>query len=101
MTTRTRVMLTMLGLGLEQTTTFLAQTRPSPGEFRRLQMQTARLPPAEALGRYIALVRGETIPSAAKDRIDPIDRMRPLWMSMNSPDGGTAAMPCYTTHRAC
>jgi hypothetical protein len=78
MTTRTRVMLSMLGLGLEQTTTWLGQTRPSPGEFRRWIMQMAGLPSPDALARYIALVRGEPIPTAVKDRLDAIDRMPPV-----------------------
>lgn len=78
MATRTRVMLSMLGLGLEQTTTWLAQSRPSPDEFRRWIVQMAGLPSPDALARYIALVGGEPVPTAAKDRIDAIDRMPPV-----------------------
>lgn len=78
MAARIRVMLSMLGLGLEQTTTWLAQARPSPGEFRHWIVQVAGMPRPEVLERYLALVCDRPMPAAAKHHIDAIDRMPPV-----------------------
>lgn len=75
---QTRVMLSMLGLGLEQTMAWLARTRPSPEAFRRWIVEVAGLPRPDTLARYIASIEGLPTPEATQDRCEAVDLMQPV-----------------------
>lgn len=73
--THTRVMLSMLGLGLEQTMTWLVQNRPSPEELRDWIVEVAGMPHPDALARYTAWIEDRPAPATTKDHFAAIDAM--------------------------
>ncbi|WP_077228418.1 phytanoyl-CoA dioxygenase family protein [Sphingomonas hengshuiensis] len=77
LTTRQRIMLDMLGLGLEQTYRKLAE-RPSLEAFAAWTTETAGPPDPERLARYHAYIAGEPPPPATQAWLDAIDAAPPV-----------------------
>jgi ectoine hydroxylase-related dioxygenase (phytanoyl-CoA dioxygenase family) len=73
-----RVMLSALGLGLEQVLTFVGQSRPSLAQLQRWILETAGLPAPETLARYGAMVEGKPPPPATQACLDAIEAMAPV-----------------------
>ena len=68
-----KVMLDALGLGLEQTRSYLAAASPEYEEFRRWIAATAGPPDAERIARYHAWLGGAPAPPATRARIEAIE----------------------------
>lgn len=73
-----RMLLDMLGLGLEQVLTHLGHERPSFAEFLDWILATAGRPDPVQLARYEAAVTGAPMPRAARARLAAIDAMAPV-----------------------
>ena len=72
------VLLSVLGLGLEQTMQYLLQVQPDLAQFRAWVVATAGPPDVDALERYRATVEGAPPPPATAARLAEIDAIPPV-----------------------
>jgi len=75
---QSRILLDMLGLGLEQTVMFVGRERPDFPDFRSWILATAGLPDPDALARYTAWLEGVPMPEATATRLRAIEEMPPV-----------------------
>ena len=68
-----KVLLDALGLGIEQTQSFLARAMPDFDEFRRWILATAGPPDAERIARYHAWRDGAPPPPRTRTRLDAVE----------------------------
>jgi hypothetical protein len=78
LTRHMRIMLSMLGLGLEQTLSYVMRERPSLGEFQQWIIRTAGRPDPQSLARYIATLEGALPPKSYDDLFAMIGEMEPV-----------------------
>ncbi|MES2337236.1 MAG: phytanoyl-CoA dioxygenase family protein [Pseudomonadota bacterium] len=67
----------VLGVGIEQATRLLGQTRPDYPAFAAWVLATAGVPDPERVARYNAWRDGAAVPPATRDRLAAIDAMAP------------------------
>ena len=74
-----RILLDMLGLGIEQTHEFLGRSAPDLDFFRGWIVATAGQPDLERLERYAAWLAGAEMPEATARRIRAIEEAQPVF----------------------
>lgn len=75
---QSRILLDVLGLGLEQTIMFVGQERPDYSDFEAWILATAGHPDPELLARYTAWLDGAPVPAATAAHLRSIDDMEPV-----------------------
>ena len=75
---QSRLLLDMLGVGLEQTLTYLGQEWPDYAAFEAWIVETAGLPDPLLLARYNAWLDGAPVPEAMQRQIEAIDAAAPV-----------------------
>lgn len=73
-----RILLDMLGLGLEQTITYLGRERPDFAAFEAWIVATAGAPDPDSLARYHAWLDGAPLPEATSRRLRAIEDAPPV-----------------------
>ena len=86
-----------IGLGLEQTASFLGQETPSFEQFERWIVATTGGVAPERVARINAAVVGDDVPQETARWIAEVEAAEPVLNSPISPAGRSTAMSCSTT----